>query len=293
MSDEQPIPTAMIRRRRVSMTWLVPVAALIFVGFLVWNQVARDRGPMITIRFQDAGGIGNGSEIRYRGVTVGVVREIRLENTLDGVEVRAELTPSASGIAVEGTVFWIVRAELSLQRIAGLDTLIGPNYISVRPAETGSVSQRDFVALESPPIAAPPADGSLRLTLRADRLGTLASGSPVLYREIRVGTIRDAHLAPDATGVLVQIDIEPRYAPLVHEKTRFWRSGGVGFDFGFFSGLSVKADSLEALMMSSVSLATPRKRPGDLAQPGDEFELANEPDSDWLEWDPVIELGDD
>ena len=31
MSEEQ-IPIAMVRRRRVSLTWLVPIAALVFVG---------------------------------------------------------------------------------------------------------------------------------------------------------------------------------------------------------------------------------------------------------------------
>ena len=289
MSEEQ-VPVAMVRRRRVSLTWLVPVAALIFVGVLLWNQVARDRGPMISIRFEDAGGIGHGAEIKYRGVTVGVVREVHLDRGLQGVEVKAELAPSASGLAVDGTEFWIVRAELSLQRVAGLDTLIGPNYITLRPGNPENAGARSFIALDAPPVAAQPSDGSLRLLLTTDRLGTLGAGAPVLYREIRVGTVRGAKLADDATGVLVSIDIEPRYAPLVHEKTRFWRSGGMGVDFGLFSGLSVRADSLESMMMSSISFATPEKKAGELVPSGTVFELSDDADSDWLEWSPAIEL---
>jgi len=288
--SEETVPVAMVRRRRMSLTWLVPLAALAFVGVLVWNQVARDRGPMITIRFQDAGGIGHGSELRYRGVTVGVVRGVHLDRGLEGVEVRAELSPSAAGLAVEGTEFWIVRAELSLQRVAGLDTLIGPNYITLRPADPQGTPVRAFVAREAPPVASAPSDGSLRLVLSTDRLGTLGAGAPVLYREIRVGTVRGARLADDATGVLVSIDIEPRYAPLVHEKTRFWRSGGMGVDFGLFSGLSVRADSLESMMMSSISLATPERKPGERTESGAVFELSDEADSDWIQWSPPIEL---
>lgn len=291
MTEEQ-VPVAMVRRRRLSLTWIVPIAALIFVGFLVWNQVARDRGPMISIQFQNAAGIGSGSEIRYRGVTVGVVREVHLDRGLAGVRVRAELSPSASGLAVEGTEFWIVRAELSLQRVAGLDTLIGPNYITLRPGDPSANEAQAFVALDAPPVAAQPSDGSLRLVLTTDRLGTLGAGAPVLFREIRVGTVRGARLASDATGVLVSIDIEPKYAPLVHESTRFWRSGGMGVDFGLFTGLSVRADSLESMMMSSISLATPEKKRGERAVTGAVFELSDEADSDWLEWSPAIKLGD-
>lgn len=288
--NEEQVPVAMVRRRRVSLTWIVPIAALVFVGFLVWNQVARDRGPMISIHFQDARGIAHGSEIKYRGVIVGVVRDVHLDRELAGVSVEAELSPSASGLAVEGTEFWIVRAELSLQRVAGLDTLIGPNYITLRPGDRESDEARSFIALDTPPVAAQPSDGSLRLLLTTDRLGTLGAGAPVLFREIRVGTVRDARLASDATGVLVSIDIEPRYAPLVHENTRFWRSGGMGVDFGLFTGLSVRADSLESMMMSSISLATPEKRAGERAVTGAIFELSDEADSDWLDWSPAIEL---
>lgn len=289
----QPIPTATINRRRVSSTWLVPIIALGVVGYLVWSQVMRDRGPMITIVFSDAAGIEPGSEIIHRGVTVGVVREMALTGDLQSVSVSAELRPDAAGLAVDGTSFWVVRPEVSLQRIAGLETLVGPQYIAMQPGDAGGNRVGSFMALDAPPRTAPADNDALRLTLRSDRLGNLSAGSPVLYREIPVGVVRHAQLSDDATGVLVTIDIEPRYAPLVHMETKFWRTAGVGFDFGLFSGLSVEADSLDALISATISLATPeseRKR-GAQAKSGDVFDLASGVDEDWLKWMPVIEIG--
>ncbi len=283
---------AVIKRRRVSSVWIIPVLALGIVGYLVWSQVMRDRGPMITIEFTDASGIETGSEIVHRGVTVGVVRQLKLSTDLETVAVVAELHTDAAGLAVEGTKFWVVRPEVSLQRIAGLETLVGPQYIAIQPGDPSSPRLDSFVALDAPSRIAPADKDALRLVLRADRLGNLSAGSPVLFREIRVGTVRDARLSSDANGVLVTIDIQPQYAPLVHKNTRFWRSGGVGFDFGLFTGLSVEADSLDALLNASISLATPEneRRRGERAQNGDEFELRVSADEDWLKWKPAIEL---
>lgn len=293
----QPIPTATVRRRRLSSTWLIPIIALALVSYLVWSQVMRDRGPMITIVFTDAAGLEPGSEIIHRGVTVGVVRNMALSADLQSVSVTAELRPDAAGLAVEGTQFWVVRPEVSLQRIAGLETLVGPQYIALQPPNPAGNANPNpvgsFMALDAPPRTAPADSDALRLTLRSDRLGNLSPGSPVLYREIPVGVVRHAVLSNDATGVLVTIDIQPRYAPLVHANTRFWRSGGVGFDFGLFSGLSVEADSLDSLINASISLATPEneKKQGDQARSGDTFELSDSADEDWLKWTPVIEVG--
>tara|TARA_E500000318_G_scaffold17776_5_gene18278 strand:+ start:30104 stop:31024 length:921 start_codon:yes stop_codon:yes gene_type:complete len=293
-SEAAPIPTAVVKRRRVSSVWIVPVLALGVVGYLIWSQVMRDRGPMITIVFNDAGGLEPGSEIIHRGVTVGVVREMALTTDLQSVSVTAELRPDASGLAVDGTSFWVVRPEVSLERIAGLETLVGPQYIALQPGDPSGNRVGSFMALDAPPRIAPADTRALRLTLNSDRLGNLSAGSPVLYREIRVGEVRDAVLRDDATGVVVTIDIEPRYAPLVHTETKFWRTAGVGFDFGLFTGLSVEADSLDALLQASISFATPERenKRGDRVESGASFELEDGADEDWLKWMPVVELGE-
>lgn len=292
MTEPETVPVATLRpSRRFSTTWLIPLAALVFVGVLLFTHLTRARGPVITVRFDDAAGLAPGAEIIHRGLAVGIVRELRPTDTLDAVLATAELTPEAALIAVDGTDFWIVRPEVSLDRIAGLDTLIGPRYIAVRPGPAGAPARSDFDGLADPPRLTPAADGSVRITLRAPRLGSVAPGSPVFYREIPVGAVRAADLAPDATGVLIALDIHPAYAPLVRDNSRFWRSGGLGVDFGLFRGLSVQAESLDQLITSGIAFATPN-RPGNTPGPAHTFDLADTPDKDWLEWAPAIDLED-
>lgn len=283
---EPDIPTAAVRPRRLSTTWLIPLFALAIIGVLILTQVRRERGPTIEIRFSDAGGLTPGSEIIHRGVAVGVVRAVRATEPLDAVVVTAELAPEAERLAAGGTVFWVVRPEVSLQRVSGLETLIGPRYIGVLPGD--GETQTSFVGRDAPPVLPAASTDALTVTLHAPRLGSLAAGSPVLYREIRVGTIRSAALSSDATGVTIQADIDAAYAPLVRHNSRFWRVGGLGVDFGFFSGLSVTADSLENFVVSAVAFATPDG--GDPVPPGTPFELADQPENRWLQWAPKIEL---
>lgn len=290
MTEPDPVPVALVRpSRRLSTAWLIPLAALILVAVLLIAHLTRARGPAITIRFDDAAGLTPGAEIVHRGLAVGIVRDLRPTPDFQSVLVTAELTPQAARLAAEGADFWIVRPEVSLQRIAGLETLIGPRYIAVRPGPPDAPAQSDFVGLESAPRLGPPAEGSVRHTLRAARLGSITPGSPVFYREIPVGRVRAADLAPDATGVLIALDIEPAYAPLVRDNSRFWRAGGLGVDFGLFRGLSVRAESLDQFVNTGIAFATPT-RPGNPPGPDRMFDLADSPDKDWLEWAPAIPL---
>jgi len=96
-------------------------------------------------------------------------------------------------------------------------------------------------------------------------------------------------MASDATHVEIDAIIEPRFAPLVRQNTRFWDASGVGVDFGLFRGLSVAAGPLDSVLRGAVGMATPTKA-GDLVQAGAEFELAPSLDNDWLDWKPEIEI---
>jgi paraquat-inducible protein B len=260
-TDGEPLvapPVAHVRPRRFSFVWLVPVLALLGVGWFAWDRATRERGPMITITFPSADGIEPGADLRRRGVTVGVVRTVTLGEDLDSVEVTAELAPSAAGLAVEGTAFWIVRPEVSLSGVSGLETLLGPRYIGVKPSSIDGAPTDAFIGLDGPPLITTSEDrDALVLSLRSPRASGIGVGAPVLYRDIPVGVVRTVALADDASAVEFSAAIDPAYAILVRDNSRFWVASGVGVDWGLFSGLSVRADSLDALIDGAVAFATP------------------------------------
>jgi paraquat-inducible protein B len=288
----EDVPRARITRspRRWTFAWLVTIVAVALAGVLGY-QAWRTRGRVVSIRFEDASGIRAGDPVAYRGLQIGEIRRVRLADDLGGIVVEASLRPDAEAVAVEGSRWWIVRPEIGLRRIEGLETLLGPRYLEVEPGPEGSPARTEFDGLDRAPDEVVEAPGSLRLRLAATRRGSLSVGSPVLYRDIRVGAVRHLALAEDGTSVEVGIVIEPEHAHLVRDNSRFWNSGGIGFDWGIFAGLSVRTESLETFLGGGIGFATPN-RPGDLVGDGAEFELAEEPNPDWLKWSPELTTAD-
>ena len=267
-----------------SWAWLAPIAAIIVVAVLA-VQASRERGPAIEIAFRDAVGLDAGDPMRHRGIVVGTVERVRLDESLANVLVRVRLRPEARGLAVQGSKFWIVRPELSLQQVSGLDTLLGANYMAVSPG--AGEPMRRFAGLDTAPAG--PGEGSLVIRLLADRRGSLTVGSPVFYRDIRVGAVRSINLATDARHVELDAAIEKRYAPLVRDNSEFWNASGISAEFGLLGGLTLRTDSLETVISGGISFATPTA-PGNTVVDGHEFNLTPDPDKSWLRWEPVINL---
>ncbi|MEQ8769307.1 MAG: MlaD family protein [Phycisphaerales bacterium] len=284
-------PAAVVRPtpRRVSWAWAAPALAMLVIIWVVISQASAQRGTRIDITFEDAAGLDPGAELVHRGMRVGVVRTIELAPDLDRVRVRAELAPHASGLAREGARFWIVRPELSLRRVAGLETLLGPRYIAVEPGDPEAARRASFDGLTEPPSVsvddASALGAGVSVVLRAETAAGVAEGSPVLYKGVPVGAVTGVALADDASAVLVRARV--REARLVRENSRFWVTGGVGVDFGIFRGLTVQAPTIDRLVEGAISFATPN-RPGEHIESGRVFELHDEPDSDWIGWSPSI-----
>ena len=141
--------------RRPSPAWILPLAAILFAGWLgvrAWG----DRGTTITVQFEQGHGLKVANAVRYRGISVGEVRAVRLVDKQSGVaatpmvEVELRLLEEASRVARGGSRFWIVRPQLGLNAVAGLETLIGPRYINVLPGE--GPPQRRFIGLPDAPV---------------------------------------------------------------------------------------------------------------------------------------------
>ena len=272
--------------------WLVPIAALAASIAFSWLGV-RDHGPIIEIHAAHGFGVGEGDPVRYLGIDVGVVRGVRLAPSGDeaSISLEVQLAKDAGDLARAGTQFWVVRPQLSLDSIDGLETIIGARYIALYPGPKGAERRTQFTALSEPPLADEIRGGmGLEIVLDAPTRFGIQSGAGITYRGVRIGTVIAVGLASDATSVEVRVRIREAYAQLVREGSVFWETGGFEFGLSLTGGLDIDLDSLKTAVIGGVAMATPVQA-GPAVTTGTRFPLAANVKEEWLEWAPALPLG--
>lgn len=254
MTKQLPMPHISRKpKRNLAWVWLIPIVSALIGLSLVYHAWSQ-KGPSITISFKSASGLEVGkTQIKYRDVVVGLVKDIRLSEQRDKVIVEAELSKDAQGLAHTGTRFWVVKPRVGAGGISGLSTLISGAYIE---ADTDNpvnqkVNETEFVGLETPPPIQSDRPGS-RFTLQAINLGSLGTGSPVYYRRIQVGFVTDYRLQEDGKFVDIQVFIDSPYDKYINMSTRFWDASGVTVSLGS-GGVEVHTESLAAVLAGGVA----------------------------------------
>lgn len=281
------LPVAIVApRRRWSLAWIVVALAAVFTCVVLVRSFLV-HGPAITVQLEDGHGLKPGDKIRYRGIVVGEVTDVLLNSGGSGVVAHARLHPEAADVAVKGSQFWVVRPQVGLEGVAGIETIVGPRYLAVLPGD--GAAHRQFVGLAEAPAVASIDPDDLEITLFASKRGSIRRGAPVMYRQVRVGTVLSTGLSGDGGAVEARVHVDRAYRQLVRPETKFWDSGGIDAQLRI-TGVSVRVPSLEALVAGGVSFATPPNA-GDPVRTGHRFTLATEPDDEWLEWEPAIMVG--
>ena len=256
MSD---LPTAKTRpASNWSAIWVLPLIALIIGGWLGWRAYSQT-GIEIQLRFESGEGIqANKTEVVYKGMPVGKVKTLALddEGNSKGVIATVEMNKDVEQYLKTNTRFWLVKPSVSLAGITGLETLVSGNYIAVSPGD-GEPSRKFKALAEEPPLS--DAKPGLHLTIKAERLGSLNRGSPVFYKQIQVGQIKSFLLSEDQNTVELKVYIEPTYANLVRKHTRFWNASGISIDANL-SGVKVRSESLSSIVAGGIAFATPENR---------------------------------
>lgn len=285
-----PAQPEITKSRPLPIVWIVPVLALAVAGYLIFKEVS-ERGPRITIIFNEGSGLEAGkTTLQHKGMTVGIVDSVALSQDLSKVEAVVELQKWAKGLARDGSKFWILRPEIGFEGVRGLNTLLSGPTLQVSPGI--GPYRKIFEGLERAPH-----DGdsiSYTYILRVDHLGSLKAGSPVLYREYKVGEVIKTALAPDATCVLVEIAINAPYDKLVRIDTRFWNASGIAMKVGLM-GAKIHTNSVESMLAGGIMFATPYERDqlAELAPERSVFELESNHQESWLKWAPPIPLAEE
>ena len=259
--------------------------------FNLFNDLnaAKMNAFYVTVQFSDIKGLVVGSAVQYKGVKVGEVQTINLSHELpDSIQVLLELDSSLKDILGKHSRFWITTAQLGLTRTENLDTLIKGSYISIDVVK-GKLAHT-FIGLEDKPLI----DHSLHgftVHLNASRLSSVKVGDPVYYRQVKVGTVVGYELADTADQILIHLSIRNRFRALIRENTQFWHASGVSVDLNLFGKSTIRTESMEAILSGGIAFATPdNERMGKQLKAGSFFVLHDEPQEQWLHWNPIIQL---
>lgn len=241
------------KRSGPSVVWLIPLVTALVGGWLIARTLS-EKGPEVTISFRTAEGIVVGKTmIKYKNVDIGMVEGIQFSEDLKKVILRTEFKKGTENFLRRNTRFWVVRPELSIRGASGLSTLISGAYIEIEPGQ-GS-PQRHFVGLEERPVVTADQEGK-KITLVADKLGSVDTGSPVYYQGIQAGEILGHELANDRSSVYIYAFIKDPFDQLIRGNTRFWNVSGMEITMDA-DGFKVKTESIASMIFGGVAFETP------------------------------------
>ena len=240
--------------QRISFVWLVPMMALL-VSLGVAYQNYASRGTLIEISFENASGVtAKETVIKYRDVTVGTVEKVEFADGLSDVLVHARIDQKIAPYLDDDAQFWVVRPDVSVRGITGLDTVLGGVYIEGNWDKEADVAQATFVGLETPPLTRADQKGTI-ITLRAPDGSALSKGAPILHKGLPVGYLETPEISFNGKDVVVSAFVEAPYDQQITSNTRFWDTSGFSVKFGA-GGVSLDVNSIASLIEGGIAFDT-------------------------------------
>ncbi|VVS91662.1 PqiB family protein [Desulfoluna spongiiphila] len=240
-------------KKSISPVWILPLIALMIGGWLVLKSV-REAGYEIAVRMEDAVGITPGkTQVLFKGIPVGMVNRLVVSRDLLYVDAIVEMKKESREHIVDDTKFWVVRPEVSVNQISGLDTIVSGSYIGVLPGSSETISSR-FIALHDPPTLLESAPG-LHLTLQTPSSSMHEQGAPVLFKKIQVGEVLASSLGDDAM-IRVDVLVYKQYEHLVTSTSYFWDVSGIQLKANL-PEVSLKIGTFKSMFAGGVQFATP------------------------------------
>ena len=266
------IPTSSLRKGKgLSIVWLVPLVALVIASWLLYKSWS-EKGPQITISFKNADGIDAGSsKIKYKDVEIGAIEAITFSQDMTEVLVKARMEKIAAPYLTDLTRFWIVRPRIAAGQVSGLGTLFSGSYIGIDPGREGNPRDQ-FTGLEEIPTVTADAPGSY-FVLKADGLGSLDVGSPVYYRQIKVGQVVGYGFDDSGKAVNIKIFVNAPHNQQVNTNTRFWNASGINLNMDA-TGIKLTTESLATIVSGGIAFELPaHSQPGATVEANAVFEL--------------------
>ncbi|MCL9783121.1 MlaD family protein [Vibrio sp. S4M6] len=209
----------------------------------------QQSGTPITLTTQSPVKLKPGANVKYQGTIIGKVTDVRPNfknnTTTVTVTIYSRYFPH---IAKKSSYFWLAKTKISPSGIENIENILGTD-IYVTPGEG---EKQDYFVLHSLPRL----NQGITFRLQSDQKGSIKAGTPVLYRDLEVGTVTNVELGDLSDRIITTISIDKNYAYLVRKNSVFWNVSGVDVSIGL-TGANLKAGTVDSLIRGGIAFSTP------------------------------------
>jgi paraquat-inducible protein B len=265
-----PPQTALRRTVWPNLVWVIPILALLIVGYLGVKTVLN-RGEVVTVTFSIAAGAKPGeTQVLYQGIQAG--RVLNIVPNADGrrLDFQLRLVPAAKNGLNTNARFWLIGANPNLTDLSSLKAVFSGVAIGYAPGDGGEPADR-FEGLDQAPLILP-GDKGTRYTLHAHTLNSIHEGSIVLFHGQPIGKAIEVKFDGNE-GFRLSVFIYRPYDSLIRPGARFWKITPLHLSFTG-GGISANLAPLSTLLAGGIDLEVDNAAP-DARQspPGTEFTL--------------------
>jgi paraquat-inducible protein B len=201
-----------------SSIWIVPLIALVIALWLTLEYFSK-LGPKIDIMFESNKGLKEGqSQIKYRDIVVGTIEKVALRSSGEGVRVTARMDKEVAPYLNDETKFWIVKPEVGVGGVSGLDTIISGTYINMK-SQKKRMTKRSFIGLEE---SLKESKGGIRLHLNASNSYNVRKGTELFFKGLPAGSVEEVNISKNAKGVDILLFVDKTFVPYIHSDSKFW-----------------------------------------------------------------------
>lgn len=249
-----------LRPLRFNTIWLVPLLAFIVAGWMIYDNWAS-QGPQIILVANDAEGIeADKTKIKVHNVDVGQVKKVKLTEDFKQALITVRMNQDVKDMLHSDAKFWVVKPEVGIKGVSGLDTVLSGAYIDMEPGRKGEKRTR-FKMMPQPPLSTSE-DKGIRVRLISMDMAKMNIGTPVHFHGYEVGHIEQVDFDVKTGAIKYRIFIQAPYDSLVNDAVQFWLTPGFLVKSSA-SGLEVRMDSLETLLSGGISFGlTDSQKPG-------------------------------
>ncbi|KAB7885879.1 MlaD family protein [Poseidonibacter ostreae] len=249
-------------QKAVSFVWILPLIILCILAWISYESYMK-KGTNITVVFNSAEGLKEGATtLEYKGLQLGKVTKIDINDDLKNVKVNILVKSSAAKyVASEGSRFWIRRPTISLTKVSGLSTLVDGFKIEISPKfktekEFENAKEKyDFIGLDSKPDDELLSNGYY-ISLIANDKDSVEVGTPIFYNKYQIGEIVSKEFKFEK--VFLNAYIYDKFNYLVNKSSKFILNEALNVSYGP-SGLNIEVGSLYSALVGGVTVITSKK----------------------------------